>query len=191
MCLKISSQFLVKPMAHICNLSLPHGIFPKQLKIANHNLYIEVLILWCSSTIDLYYVLSQIFEKVMCNRVTAFIEIFQMLHCNQYGFRKKSPTHVAFLTFIDKVIKAIGIREYPIGVLWIFRRPLTLLTIKLCWINYIIIESEAVPFLVQKLLESQSIVCYLQWKSSWSTADKVWGATRVCLGPLLFLYLYK
>ena len=29
MCLKISSQFLVKPLTHICNLSLSQGIFPE------------------------------------------------------------------------------------------------------------------------------------------------------------------
>ena len=61
-------------------------------------------------------VLSKIFEKIMYNRVTAFLEIFQILHGNQYGFRKKSSTHVALLTFIDSVIQAIENCEYAIGV---------------------------------------------------------------------------
>ena len=34
-CFEISSQFLVKPLTHICNLSLSQSIFPEQLKIAN------------------------------------------------------------------------------------------------------------------------------------------------------------
>ena len=60
--------------------------------------------------------LSKIFEKIMYNRVTAFPEIFQILHGNQYGFRKMSSNHVALLTFIDKVIQAIENGEYAIGV---------------------------------------------------------------------------
>ena len=119
MCLKISSQFLVKPLTHICNLSLCQGIVPEQLKFAN------VIPLYKSDDsmlfntyrpVSILCVLSKIFEKIMYNKVTAFLEIFQILHGNQYGFRKKSSTHVAFLTFINNVIQAIEKGEYTIGV---------------------------------------------------------------------------
>ena len=119
MCLKISSQFLAKPLTHICNLSLSQGIFPEQLKIAN------VIPLYKSDDsmlfnnyrpVSVLCVVSKIFEKIMYNRVTTFLEMFQILHGNQYGFRKKSSTHVALLTFIDKVIQAIENGEYAIGV---------------------------------------------------------------------------
>ena len=119
MCLKISSQFLVKPLTHICNLSLSQGILPEQLKIAN------VIPLYKSDDsmlinnyrpVSILCVLSKIFEKIMYNKVTAFLEIFKILHGNLYGFRKKSSTHVALLTFIDKVIQAIENGEYAIGV---------------------------------------------------------------------------
>ena len=119
MCLKTSSQFLVKPLTHICNSSLSQGIFPEQLKIAN------VIPLYKSDDsilfnnyrpVSVLCVVSKIFEKIMYNRVTTFLEMFQILHGNQYGFRKKSSTHVALLTFIDKVIQAIENGEYAIGV---------------------------------------------------------------------------
>ena len=58
----------------------------------------------------------------MYNRVTTFLEMFQILHGNQYGFRKKSSTHVALLTFIDKVIQAIENGEYAVGVLLDFSK---------------------------------------------------------------------
>ena len=95
------------------------GIFPEQLKIAN------VIPLYNSDDsmlfnnyrpVSILCVLSKIFEKIMYNKVTAFLEIFKILHGNQYGFRKKSSTHVALLTFIDKVIQAIENGEYAIGV---------------------------------------------------------------------------
>ena len=119
MCLKISSQFLVKPLTHICNLSLSQGIFPEQLKIAN------VIPLYKSDDsmlfnnyrpVSVLSVVSKIFEKIIYNRVTTFLEMFQILHGNQYGFRKKSSTHVALLTFIDKAIHGIENGEYAIGV---------------------------------------------------------------------------
>ena len=119
MCLTISSQCLVKPLTHICNLSLSQDIFPEQLKIAN------VIPLYKSDDCMLFNnykpvsvlcVVSKIFIKIMYNRGTTFLEMFHILHGKQYGFRKKSSTHVALLTFIDKVIQAIENGEYAIGV---------------------------------------------------------------------------
>ena len=127
MCLKISSQFLSKPLTHICNLSISQGIFPEQLKIAN------VIPLYKSDDsmsfnnyrpVSVLCVLSKIFEKIIYNRVTAYLEIFKILHDNQYGFRKKSSTHVALLNFIDKVMEAIENCEYALGVLLYFLKGL-------------------------------------------------------------------
>ena len=132
---KIYSQFLLKPLIHICYLFISQGIFPEQLKITN------VIPLYKSDDsmsfnnyrpVSVLCVLSKIFEKIMYNRVTAFLERFKILHDNQYGFRKKSSTHVALLTFIDKVIEAIENGEYAIGVFLDFSKALILLTIKFC-----------------------------------------------------------
>ena len=119
MSLKISSEILVKPLTNICNLSLTQGIFPSQLKIAN------VIPLYKSDDpmlfnnyrpVSVLCVLSKVFEKIMYNRVSTFLEIFKILHENQYGFRKKSSTHLALLSFVDKVIQAIEKGEYAVGV---------------------------------------------------------------------------
>ena len=119
MSLKISSEILVKPLTNICNLSLTQRIFPSQLKIAN------VIPLYKSDDpmlfdnyrpVSVLCVLSKVFEKIMYNRVSTFLEIFKILHENQYGFRKKSSTHLALLSFVDKVIQAIEKGEYAVGV---------------------------------------------------------------------------
>ena len=52
----------------------------------------------------------------MYNRVSTFLEIVKILHENQYGFRKKSSTYLALLSFVDKVIQAIEKGEYAVGV---------------------------------------------------------------------------
>ena len=81
MSLKISSEILVKPLTNICNLSLTQGIFPSQLKIAN------VIPLYKSDDpmlfnnyrpVSVLCVLSKVFEKMMYNRVSTFLEIFYM-----------------------------------------------------------------------------------------------------------------
>ena len=136
--LKISSETLIKPLTHICNLSLTQGIFTSQLKIAN------VIPLYKSDDpmlfnnyrhVSVLCVLSKVFENIMYNRVSAFLEIFKILHENQYGFRKKSSTQLALLSFIDKVIQAIEKGEYAIGIFLAFSKALIRLTMIFCWIN--------------------------------------------------------
>ena len=116
MSLKISSETLVKPLTHICNLSLTQRIFASQLKIAN------VIPLYKSDDpmlfnnyrpVSVLFVLSKILEK---SCTIEFQPSLKILHENQYGFRKKSSTHLALLSFIYKVMKAIEKSEYAIGI---------------------------------------------------------------------------
>ena len=119
MSLKISSETLTKPLTNICNLSLTQGIFPSQLKIANVTpLYKsdDPMLFDNYRTVSVLCVLLKVFGKIMYNRVSAFLEIFKILHENQYGFRKISSTHLALLSFIDKVIQAIEKGECAIGI---------------------------------------------------------------------------
>ena len=131
------------------SLSLTQGIFPSQLKIAN------VIPLYKSDDPMLFNnyrpvyvlcVLSKVFEKFMYNWVSTFLEIFKILHENQYGFRKKSSTHFALLSFVDKVIQTIEKGEYAVGVFLDFSKPLILLTMIFGWTNLISMESEIVLF---------------------------------------------
>ena len=95
MSLKISSETLIKPLTHICNLSLTQGIFPSQLKIAHViPLYKSDDPMWFNNyrPVSVLCILSKVFEKIMYNRVSAFLEIFKILHENQYGFRKNHLT---------------------------------------------------------------------------------------------------
>ena len=138
MSLKISSEILVKPLTNICNLSLTQGIFPSQLKIAN------VIPLYKSDDpmlfnnyrpVSVLCVLSKVFEKIMYNRVSTFLGIFKILHENQYGFRKKTSTHLALLSFVDKIYKLFKKANMLLVFSLIFQKPLILLTMIFCWTN--------------------------------------------------------
>ena len=119
MSLKIYFENLVKPLTNICNWSLTQGIFPSQLKIANDIPLYKLMTPCCLIITDLFLYcvfFQRFFFKNMYNRVSTFLEIFKILHENQYGFRKKSSTHLALLSFEDKVIQAIEKGEYSVAV---------------------------------------------------------------------------
>ena len=82
----------------------------------------------------------------MYKRVSTCLEIFKILQGNQYGLREKSSTHLALLSFTDKVTQAIEKGEYVIRVFLGFLKPLILLTTIFCWINWNIMVSGVVPF---------------------------------------------
>ena len=84
------------PLCHVCNMSLEEGTFHSKLKIA------YVLPLFKSDEpshfnnyrpVSLLCILSKVFEKIMYNRVSDFINKLEILYNFQFGFRKKHYTY--------------------------------------------------------------------------------------------------
>ena len=101
------------------NLSLQQGIFPKELKIAN----VLPLFKACDPPVfnncrpvSVLYVLSKVDEKVMYNRLLTFLEDYNVLFENQFGFRKLHSSYMALMVLTDKIIKGLVNGEYIIGV---------------------------------------------------------------------------
>ena len=91
--LKISVDIVKSPVAYICNLSIIQGVCPEELKTAN------VLPLYKAEDpmlfnnyrpVSLLTVLPKVFEKIMYNRLLNFLDTYNILFKNQFGFRKKS-----------------------------------------------------------------------------------------------------
>ena len=133
-------------------------------------------------------VVSKIFEKIMYNRVTTFLEMFQILHGNQYGFRKKSSTHVALLTFIDKVIQAIENGEYAIGVFLDFSKAFDTVDHKILLdkLDHYGIRGCALSWFRNYLSHRYQYVTYNGSQSS-QQLIKCGVPQGFILGPLLFL----
>ena len=117
--LKSVSPYIVEPLTYICKLSISQGVFPAKLKIAN------VLPLYKADDqflfnnyrpVSLLNVLSKVFERIMYNRVSEFLEIFRILVNFQFGFRKWHSLYMALLTLMDKLISSLERREFIIGV---------------------------------------------------------------------------
>ena len=107
------------PLVHICNLSLQQRLFPDELKIAN----VLPLYKTCDPCVfnnyrpvSLLCVLSKVYEKIMYNRLIIFLENYDILFANQFGFRKLHSSYMALMVLTDKLIKSLENGEFVIGV---------------------------------------------------------------------------
>ena len=112
-------ESLIQQLLHICNMSLSNGVFPDVLKITrvvpihengqtgdfnNHRL-ISVLPFF-----------SKRFEKLVYNRMLKFIDDFNVIHDNQFGFRRNRSTYMVLNVLLDKFHESVISREYMIGL---------------------------------------------------------------------------
>jgi hypothetical protein len=106
-------------LAHVINLSLCQGIFPKELKLGN---IIPILKsgkineVTNYRPISLLTTLSKIYERVFCNRLLSFLNKNKILYDLQFGFRDSHSTYLAMLSLMEKIIGALEKGELTIGI---------------------------------------------------------------------------
>lgn len=117
--LKHSYRSILEPLTHVLNLSILQGFFPSEMKLA------KVIPLYKSGDamkIDNYRpvsvlpLFSKLLEKLMYNRVLAFINRNNLLYEYQFGFRQHHSTNMALITLVDKIAAAIDNSEILVGV---------------------------------------------------------------------------
>ena len=116
---KYVAPYIPIPLSHIFNLTFATGSSPDQLKIAlvtpvykssDKNIfsnYRPIAVLPC---------FSKVLEKLMYERIIAYIDKNRILIDRQYGFRSKSSTNHAIIDLVDKITKAIENNEYTVGI---------------------------------------------------------------------------
>ena len=102
-------------------MSLSHGIFPDELKIAKGvpiykkenpeyvGNYRPVSVLQC---------ISKIFERIVYNRSYDFLSKNDILYKKQYGFRSNHSTYMAVIDFVNDVSKAIDDGMNTVGIFY-------------------------------------------------------------------------
>ena len=111
--------YISDPLCHIFNLSLTTGIFPKKLKVAKVTPVFkngDPAELGNYRPISVLSCLSKILEKLVFNRTMNFLQKYNILTDNQYGFRSNYSTSLALLDFADKIIKGFEDNVYSIGI---------------------------------------------------------------------------
>ena len=104
--LKVLKNEIAAPLTVIINQMLYTGIFPDALKVS------KVIPLYKKDDkqlfsnyrpISLLPSISKIFEKVILIQLTEYLNNNNILHKNQYGFRKHYSTELASLHLVDKI----------------------------------------------------------------------------------------
>ena len=117
--IKNTFEIISQPLIQIINLSLLNGYFPNKLKIA------KVIPIYKADSpefftnyrpISLLPNFSKFFEKFMHNRITNFIESFDILYSRQFGFRKKHSTVLSLTYLINNISTSIDRKEITAGV---------------------------------------------------------------------------
>ena len=94
---KYVKDCIIKPLVHICNLSLINGTFPSKLKIAK---VVPIHKKGDTSSFSNYRpvsvlpVFSKLFEKLMFCRLIDFMDRCKILNEKQFGFRKNRATYI-------------------------------------------------------------------------------------------------
>ena len=117
--IKALSNALTKPLAHIINLSMTQGKFPKKLKSA---LVIPIFkngnrtLAQNYRPISILPIFAKLFEKVVYKRIYNFLESQNIISPTQFGFRQNHSTEHALIYFIDFVTKSLEDGKHAIGV---------------------------------------------------------------------------
>ncbi|CAG9136240.1 unnamed protein product [Plutella xylostella] len=117
--LKNSSDVLVPPITHLCNLAINSGIFPLALKNAIvHPIYKsgDKESVTNYRPISVLSSISKILERILNNCLTEYLDKYHIIARNQYGFRAGVSTEDAVADFscavvskLDKQFKCYGI----------------------------------------------------------------------------------
>ena len=106
--IKHSFLLISAPLTNIINLSFQKGILPDKLKRTDSNLQSNDPSLFTNyRPISLLPNFSKLFEKVMYNRITEFVEKYNILYRCQFEFRKIYSTSHALIHLINKISLAI------------------------------------------------------------------------------------
>ena len=117
--LKYVSNELSPILAQIINICINQGYFPSELKkgcitpiFKNGN----------KNTVNNYRPvcslspLSKIIEKVVYNKMINFIDKYNILTKEQYGFRKNMGTDTALANYIDSIIKNLNNNQVTVSI---------------------------------------------------------------------------
>lgn len=109
----------VPPLTFLVNQSYSEGRFPESLKLAVIKPIYKKGGKTCVSNyrpIALLSVVSKIFESLICKRIYNFFEKFNVINCNQHGFRKNRSTTSAVFDCTREILNALNDNKCAIAI---------------------------------------------------------------------------
>lgn len=117
--LKSCIQALAPVITHICNLSISSGCFPKVFKKAVvHPIFKngDKNNVTNYRPISILPALSKILEKILNNRLINYLESFNLLANNQFGFRRGKSTEEAVSSLTNHVVEKLDGKMKCLGI---------------------------------------------------------------------------
>ena len=118
--IKKAHDLLIKPLTLLINQTLSTGIFPSELKVSR----VKPLFKRGKSSlfsnyrpISLLASLSKIYEYVVFEQLSAYMETNRLFYSAQYGFRPGHSTELASVRFVNDLIQQMDTFNIPISIL--------------------------------------------------------------------------
>ena len=182
---------LLYPVVILINASFKKGIFPDCLKTACVSpIYKQGKKNVVSNyrPISVLCAMSKVFERIMCNRLVDFMNKFNLLFKDQYGFRKGYSTDLAIIRITNYILKALDDRNHVIGVYMDLAKAFDTLNhnVLIAKLDHLGIRGPALNWFKSYLSERDQMVKY---DGVFSEKCKIsYGVPQgSILGPILFL----
>ena len=179
------------PLSEIFNVSLESGVFPKKMKI------VQVIPIFkeddsqdCNNywPISLLPNISKLFEKLIKNRLSKFLEDNKCLFSRQFGFRNKHSTNHALIDLTETIRKALDDNAFACGVFLDFKKAFDTVNHKILFkkIEHYEVRGHAIKWFKSYLSERKQ---YTAVNNADSQINEIsYGVPQgSVLGPLLFL----
>ena len=116
--LKLVRHELSIPFSDICNTSFTEGIFPEIIKVAK---VIPSHKKGPTNDVNNYRpislsVFSKILENLMVVRLTTYLELYEIIYPNQFGFRQGYSTSKSLKSITETIKKTLDHNKYGCGV---------------------------------------------------------------------------
>ena len=189
--IKKISDVIIRPLFLVFNSSLTSGTVPTQLKIAK---IIPLYKAGDTNLLDNYRPIallssfSKILEKIVCNRLSTYLEYHQLISEFQFGFRKEHSTVHPLLLFSNHVTQALEKKEHSIAVFCDLKKAFDTVNHEILFLK---IEALGISNTELKWFQS-----YLQGRQQFVFANNTYSELLSIsvgvpqgsvLGPLLFL----
>ena len=114
-----TEAYIVKPLTYVFNLSIQKGIFPNKLKVAKVSPKFKTDDRTQQSNyrpISLLSVFHKLLEKLISRRLNKYLEKYNILNENQFGFRKNHSTNLAILDITEQIYSNIEAGHKGLGI---------------------------------------------------------------------------